>query len=163
MRLSYNAKRGELFINNGALTHILGPNGMSSLTAAIEDVAYVSGTQLVHSTAAISQADALFSTNVLTMGATTQKQLSGVYMDIVTPNAVYVSVDYRVLRSSGFTTTSWVAFDTASSYLNLSRLQGVEFIINIKVEAFTTLFIRDLAVRYSHLDSGFLPKGVKGQ
>lgn len=163
MRLSYNAKRGELFINNGALTHILGPNGMSSITAAVEDVAYVSGTQLIHSVAAITQADALLSTNVLTMGATTQKELSGVYIDIITPNTVWVSVDYRVSRGSSFTTTSWEEFDKEASYINLSRLQGVEFIINLKIEAFTSLFIKDLGVRYSHLNSGFLPQGVKPQ
>lgn len=151
MRMSFNPRRKELFISHSGSTFIYGEHGLSSISDDIEELVYDKAVLLVHSPAAIAQDDINLKSNIIDFGELGSKRILGVSADIITPDDAFISIQYRTDRSAAFTTTSEIALDKARGYAKFD-IKGVEFIVNIRVDSYTSLRLKDVKLDYSYLD-----------
>lgn len=150
--MSYNPRRNELFISkDSSITYILSEFGLSAVSSDIRDIAYRYDELIIHSPAAIAQDDVDIKTNILDLGSNGSKRILGVEAVIISPDDVFISIDYRTDRGSVFTTTPEIAFDKERGFAKFD-IKGVEFIINFRVEDYTSLRLSKAVLKYSYLD-----------
>lgn len=152
IRMTYNQRRKELFIAKGSdLTYILSKFGLSAVSARIEAVVYRHDELIIHSPSTISQEDITLRTNILTLGSLGSKRILGVEAEVLSPDDVFISIDYRTNREDAFTTSPEVALDKDLGYCKFD-LKGVEFRVNFRVDGYTSMKLNKANVRYSYLD-----------
>lgn len=152
IRMSFNPKRNELFVSKSStLTYILSEFGLSAISAQIDDIAYRYNELIVLSPSVITQDDIDIKTNILTLGSLGSKRILGIEADVICPDDVFISIDYRTDRSSAFTTTSEVALDKERGFAKFD-VKGVEFRVNFRVDNYTAMTLKKANVRFSFLD-----------
>jgi len=156
--LSFNPRRNELFITKeSSLTYVLSDRGLGAVSAKISDIVYNQGEFIVHSPAGISQADINIKTDILTLGSLGSKRILGVEAEVMSPDDVFISIDYRTSRSAAFITTPEVELDKDKGWAKFD-ISGVEFRINFRVDNYTSMRLENAIVRYSYLDR--LKRGI---
>ena len=152
IRMSFNPARNELFISkSSALTYILSDFGLSAISTEIDALAYRHGELIIHSQAAIAQSDISLRTNILNFGSLGDKRVLGVEAEIISPDDIYISVDYRENRVDAFSTTPEILLDKVRGYAKFD-VKGVEFRVNFRVENYTSMKFNKAGVNYSYLD-----------
>ncbi len=153
IRLSFNPQRNELFILNyiTSKSYVYGEHGLSSVSGEIEDIVYDKGVLLIHSPAVIVQDDIIIKSNIIDFDELGSKRILGVSADVITPNDVFISIQFRTDRNDAFTTTPEIALDKARGYAKFD-IKGVESIVNIRIEDYTSLKLNDVKVDFSYLD-----------
>jgi hypothetical protein len=151
LRMSFNPKRSELFIAKDDTTYIFSRFGLSAVSARIQDIALRYDQLLIHSDAAIVQSDINISTNILTLGSLGDKRILGIEADVICPDDVFISIDYRTDRSAAFATTPEVALDKVRGFAKFD-IKCVEFIVNYRVDNYTSMTLKSSKVKYSYLD-----------
>jgi hypothetical protein len=151
LRMSFNPKRNELFIAKGDTTYIFSQFGLSAISARIQDIVHRYDQLLIHSDAVISQNDINLKTNILTLGSLGSKRIVGIEADVICPDDVFISIDYRTDRNAAFTTTPEKSLDKERGFAKFD-IKGVEFRVNYRVDNYTSMTLKSSKVKFSFLD-----------
>lgn len=151
LRLSFNPRRNELLIAKNDTTYIFSKFGLSAISARIQGIAYRYDEFIVHSSSAIVQNDISLRTNILTFGSLGSKRLLGIEADVICPDDVFISIDFRTDRGKAFTTTPEIPLDKAEGFAKFD-VKGVEFRVNYRIDNYTSATFKSSKALFAYLD-----------
>lgn len=153
-RMSYNAKRDEVFISDGSsLSYVLNENGLYAVSAQLDDAVYHQGELLIHSPAAIVQDDITFSTDIINFNSNGLKALEWVNLGVDCPNVVSVVVRYRDSVKAAYSSAPSKEFNN-EGYARIG-VRGVDFILDFTITAFTSLHLDHMKLGVQFVDRRF--------
>lgn len=152
--MSYNPIREEVFISRtSALTYIFSKDGMTSIPAEIQDIAYNRDILLVHSPAAIVQDNITFSTDIVNFNSQGLKAIEWINLNIDCPDNVFVTVRYRDSVKDAFVAGPRKQFNVEGACH--VGIRGVDFILDFDIPDYTLLQLESFLVGVQFVDRRF--------
>lgn len=152
--MSYNPIREEVFISRtSALTYIFGKNGLTSIPAEIQDIAYNRDILLVHSPEAIVQDNLTFSSDIINFNTQGLKAIEWINLSIDCPDDVFVTVRYRDSVKDAFVASPRKQFNVEGACH--VGVRGVAFILDFDIPNYTALQLDSFIIGVQFIDRRF--------
>ena len=134
--LSYNEQDKEIVVGMAGSSLIFNGTGVGAISSKLESISYdTSNGLLIHSSSAISQPEAVLTTDVFDFGYPGMKTLETVTLLSDHKDTAYVSVTYKSFKSSNWVTSGWKKIN--KSGVGSVGITAGEFKINVKFDSYT--------------------------
>lgn len=152
--MSYNPIREEVFISRTSmLSYIFNKDGMTSIPAEIQDIAYNRDILLVHAPAVIVQDNLTFSTDIINFNTQGLKAVEWINLNVDCPDDVFVTVRYRDSVKNAFVTSPRKQFNNeGAAHVGV---RGVDFILDFDIPNYTLLQLESFSIGVQFVDRRF--------